>query len=478
MWENAWDGTNLGPKRFELHGMRIHLIAIGGSAMHNFALALADAGHHVTGSDDQIFEPSRGRLAAAGLLPKQEGWHPELLTSDIDAVILGMHARPDNPELVRAQELGLTLQSYPEFLRMATDAKKRMVVAGSHGKTTVTSMILHAWRGAGEQTDLMVGAQLEGFDRMVHLDPATTWAVIEGDEYLSSPIDRRPKFLWYGPHVTVITGIAWDHVNVFPTEESYIDQFREYLRTVEPGGTVVHCTEDRLLADVVRDVQPERPDIRWVGYQTPSHFPTPTGSLVAFDGQDPMPVALLGAHNMQNLAAARASCQAMGMSVADFDRHIADFTGAAKRLEVAHEDGSFVAFRDFAHAPSKLRATQASVVGQFPDREVTAVFELHTFSSLNKAFIPQYAGAMDAVDHAVVYFDPAVVAHKRLPALDADFVAEAFGRRDLEVLTTVDALEARLQRVPLEQHVLLLMSSGRFGGADLIPTRRPATSSQ
>ena len=226
--------------------MRIHLIAIGGSAMHNFALALSDAGHNVTGSDDQIFEPSRGRLERAGLLPAQDGWHVDRITDDIDVVILGMHARTDNPELQRAQELGLTIQSYPEFLRFATANKKRMVVAGSHGKTTVTSMILHAMRKEGRPTDLMVGAQLEGFDRMVDLQEDHEWAVIEGDEYLSSPIDMRPKFLWYGPHVTVITGIAWDHVNVFPTEENYIEQFRLYLNTVEPRGTVVHCTEDAL----------------------------------------------------------------------------------------------------------------------------------------------------------------------------------------------------------------------------------------
>ncbi|MDA0728768.1 MAG: Mur ligase family protein [Bacteroidetes bacterium] len=458
--------------------MRIHLIAIGGSAMHNFALALADSGHDVTGSDDQIFEPSRSRLDKAGLLPEMDGWHPDRLNPDIDIVILGMHARTDNPELLRAQEMGLTIQSYPEFLRFATRDKKRMVIAGSHGKTTVTSMILHAMKGAGQSTDLMVGAQLEGFDRMVHLDPHTEWAVIEGDEYLSSPIDPKPKFLWYGPHVTVITGIAWDHVNVFPTEEDYIAQFSTYLLTVEHGGTVVHCTEDKLLARVIAQAQPLRPDIRWIGYQTPPHHPTSTGSEVTLDGTKPLAVSLLGAHNMQNLAAARACCVAMGMDAVDFDAHMTDFTGAARRLEMAHESNDFVVFRDFAHAPSKLRATQASVVGQFPDREVTAVFELHTFSSLNKDFLPQYHGSMDAVDHAVVYFDPDVVAHKRLPSLDAEFVRACFGRTSLEVITDQAELNARLQDVPQSNHVLLMMSSGRFGGVNIIPNPRPVTSSQ
>lgn len=460
--------------------MRIHLIAVGGSAMHNFALAMADAGHHVTGSDDQIFEPSRGRLKAAGLLPEQEGWDPGRINEDLDVVILGMHARLDNPELLRAQELNLSIQSYPEFLRFATEKKKRLVVAGSHGKTTVTSMILHALNGAGISTDLMVGAQLEGFDRMVDLDESHEWAVIEGDEYLSSPVDRRPKFLWYGPHVTVLTGIAWDHVNVFPTEEEYIEQFRLYLRTVEPGGTVVHCEEDPMLASVVGEVREERKDILWVGYTTPKHEPTPTGSRVSLPGAEVMDVSLLGAHNMQNLAAARACCEAMGLAVAEFDRHIANFTGAARRLEVSHEDADhhFIAFRDFAHAPSKLRATQASVVGQFPSRKVTAVFELHTFSSLNKAFIPQYKAAMDAVDHAIVYFDPEVVAHKQLPELDEAFVKASFGRDTLEVITSVQDLENRLDDVPRENHVLLMMSSGRFGGAIFSPSPRRVPSSQ
>ena len=457
--------------------MRIHLIAVGGSAMHNFALALANAGHVVTGSDDQIFEPSRGRLAAAGLLPEIEGWDVQRITPDIDVIILGMHARVDNPELLQAQKLGLRIQSYPEFLRFATESKKRMVVAGSHGKTTVTSMILHALKKAGRTTDLMVGAQLEGFDRMVDLQASNDWAVIEGDEYLSSPIDLRPKFLWYGPHVTVITGIAWDHVNVFPTEQNYIDQFQTYLHTVEPNGTVVHCTEDEKLNHVIDAVKKEREDIKWVGYGTPEHGPTASGSRVTFDGQT-MDMALLGAHNMQNLAAARASCQAMGLAVEEFDRHMLDFTGAARRLEVVHDDEGrrFTAFRDFAHAPSKLRATQASVVGQFPSRQVTAIFELHTFSSLNASFIPQYHEAMNAVDHAVVYFDPAVVAHKRLPELSIEMVKDAFGRGSLEVITDKGELQMRVDRVPQNDHVLLMMSSGRFGGVSFNPTQRPTTS--
>lgn len=198
--------------------MRVHFIAIGGSAMHNIALAVKAAGHIVSGSDDQIFEPSRSRLASRGLLPAQEGWFPEQLTSELDVVVLGMHARPDNPELLQAQHLGLNIQSYPEFLRTCNEHARRVVIGGSHGKTTVTSMILHAMNQMNASTNYMVGAQLEGFDRMVEIDPNRDWCILEGDEYLSSPIDRRPKFFWYGGHFTLLTGIAWDHINVFPTE--------------------------------------------------------------------------------------------------------------------------------------------------------------------------------------------------------------------------------------------------------------------
>lgn len=458
--------------------MRIHLIAIGGSAMHNFALALADAGHVITGSDDQIFEPSRGRLQAAGLLPSEEGWNADKITPDLDVVILGMHAQKENPELKRAQDLGIRIQSYPEFLRFATESKRRLVVAGSHGKTTVTSMILHAMNKSGRRTDLMVGAQIKGFDRMVDLQDNHEWAVIEGDEYLSSPIDSRPKFLWYGPHVTVVTGIAWDHVNVFPTETSYIRQFEMYLATVQMNGIVIHCMEDDTLNTVVSRIKSSRPDIQWVGYATPSHTPTTHGSIVTFEDGTSLSLDLLGAHNMQNLAAARACFRAMGYTTNEFDKHMRDFTGAARRLEIIHEDvaRNFVAFRDFAHAPSKLRATQASVVNQFPNRKVTAVFELHTYSSLSKSFIPQYSEAMNEVDHAIVYFDPSVVQHKRLEELSPEFVKVSFARDNLEVFTKTNDLKRRLSKVPSENHVLLMMSSGRFGGVIFNPAPHPATS--
>ena len=449
--------------------MRIHLIAIGGSAMHNFALALQHSGHEVSGSDDQIFEPSRGRLEKAGLLPHSEGWHPENLTNSIDVVILGMHARKDNPELARSRELGLSVQSYPEFLFNATKDKKRVVVGGSHGKTTITSMLLHVLSILGRNADYMVGAQLEGFDRMLELNKENNLAVIEGDEYLSSPIDSRSKFLHYRPHIAIITGIAWDHINVFPTEECYLDTFRKFIETLEQGATLVYCCEDSQLVGLIEEASNSRPDIYCEPYNTPSSIPGNGSSVITYSDNTSAISKLVGAHNFQNLAGARAICKSLSISAEEFDTAIEGFTGAARRLEVATErpHQKFTVFRDFAHAPSKLKATQAGVVGSFPERNVTAVFELHTFSSLNKEFLPQYSHSMDAVDKAIVFYDPKVVEHKRLPAISVQEVKEAFGRDDLEVITTVESLEKRLNTIPKENHCVLMMSSGRFGGAEI-----------
>ncbi len=447
--------------------MRIHLIAIGGSAMHNFALALKHIGHKVSGSDDQIFEPSRGRLKKAGLLPESEGWDETRITEDIDVIILGMHARLDNPELKRAQELGIKIQSYPEFLYNSTKNKKRIVVGGSHGKTTITSMLLHSMSKSGLKTDYMVGAQLEGFNRMLELSNENDYAVIEGDEYLSSPIDRRSKFLHYKPHVAILTGIAWDHINVFPTEESYLNTFREFIGTIEESGTVVYCSEDEKLTQLIREFSDIREDIEFIGYTTPISVPGDNKTLISYSDGTTVATKLVGAHNYQNLSGARAICNVIGIYSAEFDANIVSFTGAARRLEISTEKKDFIAFRDFAHAPSKLKATQAGVVGSFPNRDVTAVFELHTFSSLNKDFLPQYKDSMNSVTSAIVYFDPAVVKHKKLPAISPEEVKLAFNRKDIEVITCVVELEERLNLIQTSNSCVLLMSSGRFGGAKL-----------
>lgn len=449
------------PKLGEFQGMRIHFIAIGGSAMHNLALALHDAGHTVTGSDDQILEPSRSRLAAAGLLPAETGWFPERITPDIDAIVLGMHARTDNPELAAAQAMGVSVQSYPEFLFHATSGKHRVVVGGSHGKTTVTSMVLHVLHRLGREADYMVGAQLDGFDRMVGLSADRDLAIFEGDEYLSSPIDRRPKFFWYKPHVTLLTGIAWDHINVFPTEADYVAQFAHYLTTLEPQATVVYCAEDARLAALVEQADGIVP----LAYQTPDWRAVEEGTELTFSDGSRCVTGLVGTHNFQNLAGARALCQVLGVNGADFDRAIADFSGAARRLEAIEETGDAVVYRDFAHAPSKVRATTDGVRASYPDRRLLACFELHTFSSLNLDFLPTYAGALNAADEAVVYFDPDVLVHKRLPALDPETVRSCFGRDDVRVITDRAALEALWATWQSGPRAVLLMSSGWFSGA-------------
>ena len=449
--------------------MRIHLIAIGGSAMHNFALALDHLGHKVTGSDDQIFEPSRSRLDDAGLLPDNEGWNPDSITKEIDVVILGMHALKDNPELARAKEIGLSIQSYPEFLYKATENKQRVVIGGSHGKTTITSMILHVLNALNRNADYMVGAQLAGFDRMLKIEESNELAIIEGDEYLSSPIDSRSKFLHYKPHLAIITGIAWDHINVFPTEESYLDTFRKFIVTMEQDSKMVYCREDPQLVDLIEEAQIERPDIHFTPYNTPTSIPGKGSSEITYSDETCVNTTLVGAHNFQNLEGARTVCKSLGIDGEEFDLAIQGFTGAARRLEVAVDrpENNFTVYRDFAHAPSKLKATQAGVVGSYPEREVTAVFELHTFSSLNKNFLPQYKGSMDAVNHAVVFYDPDVVKHKRLPAISIQEVINYFERDDLEVITSVDKLDNRLKKIPNENHCVLMMSSGRFSGVEI-----------
>lgn len=467
-----------------MESQRIHFIAIGGAAMHNLAIALQRAGHRVSGSDDQIHEPSRGRLEREGLLPESMGWHPEQITAKIDRIILGMHARGDNPELAAATALKLKVVSYPEFLYEAAAHQRRVVIAGSHGKTTITGMVLHVMSAVEKPVDYMVGAQLRGFDCMVKLSGAEA-VVIEGDEYLSSPLDRTPKFLHYRPHLALVSGIAWDHCNVFPTEENYISQFTAFLRKMEPGGTVVWCDEDDSLAHVVAAVKAERADLDWVPYRTPAHRVEDGVTLLETDGSGrggEVELQMVGAHNVLNLAGARHVCSSLGVSADDFTRAIADFEGAAGRLERLEDTPERIVFRDFAHAPSKVKATTQSVRDQFPDAHLIACFELHTFSSLSRDFLPQYAGSLQSADAAMVFYSPAVVEHKRLPAIDTGDIQLGFERSDLAVTTSGEQignwLKTSLEKAADKpQTILLWMSSGRFDGVDLLsPTPRPATS--
>ena len=440
--------------------MNVHFIAIGGSAMHNLALALHQKGYHVTGSDDEIFEPSKSRLAAKGLLPEAYGWFPEKITDSLDAIVLGMHAKADNPELLKAQELGLKLYSYPEFLYEQSKDKTRVVIGGSHGKTTITSMILHVMNYHGKEVDYMVGAQLEGFDVMVKLTEENDFIVLEGDEYLSSPIDRRPKFHLYKPNIALLSGIAWDHINVFPTYENYVEQFSIFVDSIVKGGSITYNAED---AEVARVVEASNNTIRKLPYVTPS-YTVENGLTLLETNEGPLPVEIFGKHNLNNLAGAKWICQHMGVDEDDFYEAIATFKGASKRLEKITESPKAVAYKDFAHSPSKVMATTKAVKEQYPDRTLVACLELHTYSSLNAEFLKEYQGALDAADVAVVFYSPHAVEIKKLEAISHQQIAEAFQREDLIIYTNPSDFKDYLFSQDFTNKALLLMSSGNYGG--------------
>jgi UDP-N-acetylmuramate: L-alanyl-gamma-D-glutamyl-meso-diaminopimelate ligase len=440
--------------------MRTHFIAIGGAAMHNLALALHNKGYQVTGSDDAIFEPSKSRLEKKGLLPVEMGWFPEKITADIEAIILGMHAKVDNPELVKAKELGLKIYSYPEFLFEQSKNKTRVVIGGSHGKTTITSMILHVMHYHNIEVDYMVGAQLEGFDTMVHLTKENDFIVLEGDEYLSSPIDRRPKFHLYQPNIALLSGIAWDHINVFPTFENYVEQFEIFVNQITKGGILVYNEEDITVKKVAEETSNT---IRRIPYTTPN-YTVEDGTTLLETPEGHMPIEVFGAHNLNNLAGAKWICQNMGVDEADFYEAIASFKGASKRLEKIAESKAKVAYKDFAHSPSKVSATTKAVKAQYPERKLIACLELHTYSSLNAEFLREYEGALDAADLAVVFYSPDALKIKQLKEVTYDQIAQSFKRDDLIIYTNPQEFKDFLFSYDLNNSALLLMSSGNYGG--------------
>ena len=442
--------------------MNVHFIAIGGSAMHNLALALHNKGYQVTGSDDTIFEPSKSRLEAKGLLPEQFGWFPEKITESLDAIVLGMHAKADNPELLKAQELGLKIYSYPEFLYEQSKDKTRVVIGGSHGKTTITSMILHVMHYHDRDVDFMVGAQLEGFDVMVKLTEDNDFIVLEGDEYLSSPIDRRPKFHLYKPNIALLSGIAWDHINVFPTYENYEEQFKIFVDSIVRGGSINFNEEDEA---VKRIVEASENPIRKLPYHTPE-YTVEDGETLLETPEGPMPIEVFGKHNLNNLAGAKWICQHMGIDEDDFYEAISTFKGASKRLEKIAETNNSVAYKDFAHSPSKVSATTKAVKEQYADRTLVACLELHTYSSLNAEFLKEYKGALDAADVALVFYSPHAVEIKKLEAVTHKQIADAFERDDLIIYTNPDDFKNYLFSQNFDNKALLLMSSGNYGGLD------------
>ena len=442
--------------------MNIHFIAIGGSAMHNLAIALHQKGYQVTGSDDTIHEPSKSRLEKHGLLPAVFGWFPEKLSSKIEVVILGMHAKGDNPELLKAKELGLKIYSYPEFLYEQSKNKTRVVIGGSHGKTTITSMILHVLNYHEKEVDYMVGAQLEGFETMVHLTEENEFIVLEGDEYLSSPIDRRPKFHLYKPNIALLSGIAWDHINVFPTFENYKDQFKIFTDSMINGGSMVYNDEDGHVKEIVESSENH---IKKYPYTTPKHF-IENGITYLETPEGDLPLEIFGIHNLQNLAGAKWICQHMGIDEDDFYEAIASFKGASKRLEKIAATKSTVIFKDFAHSPSKVEATTKAVKEQFKNWTVLACLELHTYSSLNAEFLAEYKGALDAADKAVVFYSPHAVKIKQLEEVSKGQIAKAFERDDLVIYTNPQEFKDFLFSQNLEKTAVVLMSSGNYGGLD------------
>lgn len=448
--------------------MHLHFIAIGGSAMHNLAMALHEKGEHITGSDDEIFEPSKSRLKAKGLLPDEFGWFPEKITTGIDAVILGMHAKADNPELLKAKELGLKIYSYPEYLYEHSKGKTRVVIGGSHGKTTITAMVLHVMHYHDKAVDFMVGAQLDGFDTMVHLTDENDFILLEGDEYLSSAIDPRPKFHLYQPNIALLSGIAWDHINVFPSFENYVEQFEIFLDTMTNGSTLVYNEEDDILSQLALNAkQPTRKH----AYSTPEHS-IEDGVTFLETAEGPMPVEVFGKHNLQNIAGAKWICQHMGVDEDDFYEAISDFSGASKRLEQIAETDKVLVFKDYAHSPSKVIATTTAVKTQFPSKILMACLELHTYSSLNADFLKEYNEALNAADEAVVFFSPKALEIKQLEAITEHQIFEAFGRKDLKIFTDSKKFRAFLKSKTYLDHVLLLMSSGNYGGLDFEEVKR------
>lgn len=454
--------------------MHIHLIAIGGSVMHNLALALQLSGHQVTGSDDEIYNPSRGRLARAGLLPDPMGWHPERIHEGLDLVILGMHARKENPELLKAQELQLPVLSFPEFIYQQSKDKKRVVVAGSHGKTSTTSMIMHVLKANAVDFDYLVGAQIANFELMVRLSDAPI-IILEGDEYLSSPIDRRPKIFHYKPDISILTGIEWDHINVFPTFENYKAQFATYVSMLEPGSSLIYFEPDKHVQDVAQAAQAGVEQVPYQGFEavvsdTSYQLKTDRGALI--------PLQVFGQHNLANMRAAFEVCKRIGIAEEDFWKAITSFGGSAKRLQQLYHSPAFSAYLDFAHAPSKVRATVNAVKERYPNKRLVACLELHTFSSLNKSFLHQYQNTMAAADWAAVYYSTHTLSMKKLPPITPEEVQQAFGQSDLVVYQDAAILEKDLKEQDWSDAVLLLMSSGTFSGMkfqDLVHEIAPST---
>ena len=442
--------------------MRIHFIAIGGSAMHNLAIALRLKGYNVSGSDDVINEPSRSRLKKYHLLPEKEGWFSEKISNQIDAIVLGMHAKDDNPELLKAREIGLKIYSYPEFIFNQSKDKIRIVIGGSHGKTSITSLVLHVLRTLNIESDYMVGAQLDGFEVMVKLTETSKYIVLEGDEYLSSALDPRPKFHLYKPHIALISGIAWDHINVFKTFESYLKQFEIFINSVEENGTLVYNELDHELKKLVSK---NKSNLNYIPYSIPKHKIIDGISFINFKNEL-YRLKIFGDHNLQNISGALNICKALGVESQDFYKAITSFNGASNRLELVYQSSDTIIFKDFAHSPSKVKATTEAVRKQFPNRKLISFFELHTYSSLNPLFLEKYRDTLKHSDECYIYYSEKNMKIKRLEPIDSELIIKSFNHSSLNVIDNYEKLNEKINYLDLSNSVLLMMSSGKFSGLD------------
>lgn len=444
--------------------MRIHLIAIGGAVMHNLALVLKKLGHRVSGSDDEIFEPAYSRLKQSDLLPAYTGWNPEIITRNIDIVILGMHAKKDNTELKKALDLRLKIRSFPEFMYENTKDKQRIVVAGSHGKTTTTAMIMHVLKQHNYSFDYLVGSSIEGFETMVGLKDSSNIAVFEGDEYFTSTMDRIPKFMWYKPNILVITGIAWDHINVYPTFKVYKDQFQYLVDSLNPEDTLIYYKRDEILNEIVSNTTNKAKTIAY------SEIPAiiEHGATKLWIGESHIPIQMFGSHNLQNMAGAREVCRQIGISDKMFYRSISGFKGTAKRLQKIYETDSGRVFLDFAHSPSKVKATIEAVKQQYPEQQLVACLELHTFSSLTKDFLKEYRHCMKAAEIKCIYYSKHTMAQKQLTEISEKDIQDGFNDNEIKVFTEPDILTAHLLKISTKNTSFLFMSSGNFSGLNLL----------
>ena len=431
--------------------------------MHNLAIALHKKGYFVSGSDDEIFDPARANLSKYKLLPEKMGWDASKITGEIDFIILGMHARENNPELIKAKELGLVIKSFPEFLYEQTKDKTRIVVGGSHGKTTITSMIMHVFRICNIEFDYIVGSSIDGFETMVSLSGSSEIAVFEGDEYLTSTLDRRPKFHLYNPDIAIISGIAWDHINVFPDYDEYVNQFRIFTEKISKGGTLIYYEDDKEVSKIAKEV---RPDIIKVPYSVHRYYSESDGFNAVTD-TGAYPLHIFGEHNMQNISAAKEAVLAAGISEADFYNAIKDFKGSARRLQLIRENETSAIYLDFAHAPSKVKATVDAVSARYPSHRLIVCYELHTFSSLSETFLDQYKDTLENAGTAYIYFNPHAIKLKNLHILNKDTVRKAFGKGNLIVLDDSESITRKLKRWTSGKNIFLLMSSGDFNGTDI-----------